>query len=70
VGFYVEPLSINHKLTKGGTWDGKEPAPQLATCNMRKHLTFDDVKNNPMKVTTGNLIFTYDVLGNITIQRT
>lgn len=28
---------------------------------MRKHLTYDDVKSNPQKLTTGNLIFTYDV---------
>lgn len=61
VGFYVEPLSINHKWTKGGQWDGKEPAPSLATCNSKKHLSYDDVKSNPMKVVTGNLIFTYDV---------
>ena len=59
VGFYVEPLSVNHKLT--APWDGKGEAPSLATCSRSKHLSYDNVKGNPQKVLAGNIIFSYDV---------
>lgn len=60
VGFYVEPLSINHKTSV--SWDGKGDAPSVTTCpSKNKHLTYDNVKGNPQKVALGNVLFTYDV---------
>lgn len=62
VGFYVEPLSVQHKFANDGAWDGKEPAPALQTCKGgNKHLNYDDVKSTPQKVTTGRVVFSYDV---------
>jgi hypothetical protein len=51
VGFYVEPLSIGHKIDGKDSWDGKDPAPGLSTCpSKNKHLTYDTVKQNPQKL--------------------
>lgn len=62
VGFYVEPLSVNHKFAGDAKWDGKGDAPQLTTCrSASKHLTYDDVKSIPQKVVVGDLLYTYDV---------
>jgi transmembrane 9 superfamily member 2/4 len=65
VGFYVEPLSVQHKFANDAKWDGKDETtpPQLATCkpNTNKHLSFDDVKSSPQKVQLGDILFTYDV---------
>lgn len=63
VGFYVEPLSVQHKFANDAKWDGKSAIPALTTCkaSSRKHLTFDEVKSLPQKVVTGDILFTYDV---------
>lgn len=61
VGFYVEPLSVNHKFKDADKWDGKGDAPALSTCSSNKHLTYEDVKKNPQKVAQGSVLFTYDV---------
>lgn len=65
VGFYVEPLSIEHHFTDNTKWDGVGTPPALSSCGQKpaqhKHLSYDDVKGNPMKVNLGDLIFTYDV---------
>ena len=59
VGFYVEPLSVKHSFA-GGSWDGKDVPPALTTCKTNVHLDYDSVKER-MKVSTGNLVFTYGV---------
>lgn len=62
VGFYVEPLSIQHKFENNALWNGEGKPPTLTTCSSSKHLSYDDVKTSPQKVIAeGNILFTYDV---------
>jgi len=59
VGFYVEPLSIEHAYS--GEWDGKSTPPTLTTCSSSKKLSYEDIKSGHQKVVAGKLIFTYGV---------
>lgn len=60
VGFYVEPLSINHKFNSD--WNGKLPAPPSSSCSSTKHLAFEDIKKSDrQKVGVGKLTFSYGV---------
>lgn len=40
VGFYVEPLSIEHRFTGGRIWDGVGEAPPLSTCDAFEHTEY------------------------------
>lgn len=65
VGFYVQPLSVQHKFENNALWNGQGAPPTLTTCSAarsHKHLSYDDVKLSPQKVVPdGNIVFTYDV---------
>jgi transmembrane 9 superfamily protein 2/4 len=60
VGFYIEPLSIQHKFSSGKAWDGSGEPPTLSSCSVDKHVTYDSITEH-QKVQSGNLVFTYGV---------
>jgi transmembrane 9 superfamily protein 2/4 len=60
VGFYVEPLSIRHKVAGNSEWDGTGTAPKLNSCPTDRKLDYDSVREHN-QVSKGKTIFTYSV---------
>jgi transmembrane 9 superfamily protein 2/4 len=61
VGFTTEPFSIAHKTVASDPWDGKMPAPPIATCSAATSIAFEDIKSPQIVPPAGPLLFSYSV---------
>jgi transmembrane 9 superfamily protein 2/4 len=58
VGFFIEPISVEHELASA--WDGHGEAPTVNTCPTMDRLKPEDVKKR-QRVKAGPVLYTYGV---------
>lgn len=61
VGFYVEPLSVQHTFVGDKEWNGVGDAPSLSSCSTNKRLNYEDTQSKQQRILNGPVVFSYGV---------